>query len=188
MNALILCGGKGTRLRPLTYFVPKPMVKINGVPVVELIYSYLYRFGIRDIFMNVHYKYNNIIRHFADNALFFYESELSGEDGAIQKLINVHPNIAKDYLVVVNGDTLTNLDLTEMYRMSEGKSIQGWDKVYTGIKILSPSYLSGKDKEICKYSADFWWCDIGTWDGLKRAKKEYAKATNSLWQLPDARN
>jgi choline kinase len=165
--------------------MPKPMARINGEPVLEHIIEYLNLFGVKDIFLNVHYKYDKILKHFADKVLFFYESDLSGEDGAIQKLINMHPNIVNEYLVVLNGDTLTNLNLDDMYRMSKGRSVQGWDKIYTGIKILSPNYLTGKAKEIYKYSSDFWWCDIGTWKGLRRAKKEYVKKLSVLSQLYD---
>jgi dTDP-glucose pyrophosphorylase len=159
------------------------MIKIDGKPTLEHIIDYLNIFDVKNIFINVHYKYDKIVKHFADKVLFFYESELSGEDGAIKKLVNIYPNILDEYLIVVNGDTLTNLNLDEMYLMGKGRSVMGWNSVYTGVKILSPLYLAGKTKKIYKYFADFWWCDMGTWNGLKKAKKEYAKKLSVLSDL-----
>ena len=176
MNVLILCAGRGRRLRPLTYFMPKPMVKIKGKPILEHILDYLDTFGTYQVYINIHYKPEKFMRYFGDRLLYFYEKELSGEEGAIEKLINLVPSIKNDYLIVMNGDTLTNLNLAEMYKMSKGKSIRAMhEKVYTGIKILSPDYLQGIDKEIYEYRSGHLWTDYGTWKRLLfgKSKKEY---------------
>ena len=176
MRALILSAGLGTRLRPLTYFVPKPMVKVAGKPVLEHIADYLNKYGINEIYVNLHYKPLSIMKHFRDRFLYFYENELSGETGAIKKLIKICPSVVNEYLVVMNGDTLTDLNISEMYRLSRGISAQSVDKgIYTGIKILSPDYLKDRDKLIWDYSDGCYWVDCGTFDGLKKARKHYEK-------------
>ena len=65
--ALILAGGKGVRLRPITYKIPKSLVPINGKPIIEHIVNELVRNGIRDIVVSVGYKADMIIKSL-DNA------------------------------------------------------------------------------------------------------------------------
>ena len=56
MQALILCGGKGERLRPLTSNIPKPMIKINGKPILEYIIDHILLFGIKDFILTTGYQ------------------------------------------------------------------------------------------------------------------------------------
>ena len=65
--ALILAGGKGVRLRPLTYDIPKPLVPIKGKPTIEHIVNELIRNGIKDIVISIGYKADMIIKYL-DNA------------------------------------------------------------------------------------------------------------------------
>ena len=181
MKSLVLCGGRGTRLRPLTYMYPKPLVKVAGKPVLEHLADYLNKYGINEIYVNLYYKPLSIMKYFRDRFMYIYENELSGEEGAVKKLIKVCPSVANDYLVVMNGDTLTNLKLDEMFKASNGISTQSVDKgVYTGVKVLSPDYLSGKDKRMWSYSGGCTWVDIGTWGGLRRARQYYEKKSSNM--------
>ena len=181
MKAFILCAGLGTRLRPLTYLYAKPMVRVAGKPVLEHLADYLNDYGINEIFVNLHYKPMTIMKYFKDRFIYVYENDLSGETGAIQKLMTVCPSILYDYLVVMNGDTLTNLDLPEMYKASNGISIKSVDgQVYTGCKILSPSYMRGEDRRMWDYASNCFWVDCGTIGGLKKARKYYEKNSTQM--------
>ena len=64
MKAVILAGGEGTRLRPLTSNQPKPMLPIGGRPLMELLIDQLRRAGIRRVNVTTHYKPEKIIEHF----------------------------------------------------------------------------------------------------------------------------
>lgn len=68
--ALILCGGMGTRLRPLTEKVPKPMIPVAGRPILERIVLHLVGHGMRTIFLAIHYLGEQIQAHFGDGSRF----------------------------------------------------------------------------------------------------------------------
>ena len=108
----------------------------------------------------------------SDRVVYMYEPKLLGEEGTINKLISLVPAVVNEYLVVINGDTLTHLDLSLMFRLSNGKSIRHMDKgVYAGVKILSPDYLQGKNKRIINYFSTSWWQDCGTFLGIIKANR-----------------
>ena len=175
MNSLILSAGFGTRLWPLTQRMPKPMIQIGGIPVLEHLIIYLKRYGIENIIVNTHYLSNKIMEYFGSRVLYTYEPQLLGEEGTIESIAKF-PFISHEYLVVMNGDTLTNLDLGKMFKLSGGESIRSMEGyVYTGIKILSPAYLKGNKKIINYSDADTRWIDIGTPEGLEKARKHYEK-------------
>ena len=165
MMALILCAGYGKRLRPLTWFKPKPMVKVHGRPMLEHIVDYLHDNGVYKIIVNTHYKPTKIMKHFGTELLYTYEKSLLGEAGTIESIVAW----VKEPLVVMNGDTLTNLDLVSMYKMSSGNNIASYDgDIYTGCKILFP----GQDIEkLYKYrQANIRWQDMGTLKSLFSTK------------------
>ena len=70
MKAMILAAGKGTRVRPLTYDLPKPMIPILGKPVLEYLVEYLARYGVREIMINVSYLHEKIEQYFGDGRRF----------------------------------------------------------------------------------------------------------------------
>jgi len=178
MKALLLCAGLGTRLRPLTKELPKPMVEVAGRPVLEHLIFHLSKFGINEIMVNLHYKPEKIMNYFGTRLLYSYEPQLLGEQSTIRSLARW---LWKDYTVVMNGDTLTDINITEMFRLSGGHNIKHMDgKIYTGTKILSPAYFMG-DQKFRKYGdINTWWVDIGTPDGLKKARTYYEKESSSL--------
>jgi NDP-sugar pyrophosphorylase family protein len=65
MKAMILAAGKGTRVRPLTYDLPKPMIPILGKPVMEYLVEHLVRYGVQDIMVNVSYLHEKIEQYLA---------------------------------------------------------------------------------------------------------------------------
>ena len=65
-KAVILCGGKGTRLRPITHEIPKPLIPVHGRPLVEHIIELLKKCDVNEIFLSVGYKKEKIMKHFGD--------------------------------------------------------------------------------------------------------------------------
>ena len=114
LKALVLAAGEGTRLRPLTLDRPKPMVPINGKPLLEHTLVWLRRYGAKDIAINLHYRPEAIVNHFGDGAAFDVrivysrEETILGTAGALRKLNGF---VTGGPLVVMYGDVLTNLDL-----------------------------------------------------------------------------
>jgi mannose-1-phosphate guanylyltransferase len=116
-QALILAAGEGTRLQPYTRDRPKPMVPIGGRPLLEHTLSWLARYGVHDIAVNLHYCPQAIPQHFGDGTAYgahlhyAREEHLLGTAGAVRNLgdfLDGRP------LVVVYGDVLTDLDLSAL--------------------------------------------------------------------------
>lgn len=114
--AVLMAGGRGERLRPLTDSIPKPMIGVAGRPILERIVLHLVGHGIRHVYISVHYKAEVIERHFGDGSgygcriEYLRESEPLGTGGALSLL----PKRPLEPLLVVNGDLLTQFDVGNM--------------------------------------------------------------------------
>jgi dTDP-glucose pyrophosphorylase len=174
---VIFCAGYGKRLRPLTYFKPKCMVKVDGKPILEHLFNYLRHYGVSTIIVNTHFKPMQIMKYFGTDLLYFYEPKLLGVEKTLKVMSDKFSVMRESYIVALNGDTLTNLNLLNMANFSHSKSIKSMDgQIFTGQAIYSPDYVQGFDKKISEYrQADIDWIDIGTFEGLGRARKEYEK-------------
>lgn len=113
MNAMVLAAGKGVRLYPLTVTVPKPMLPVAGRPVLAHIIEWLWRHGIHQVAINLHY-HPEVIREYFDNVswrgveiIYSEEMELLGTAGGVKKM----EAFFGDPFLVVYGDVLTDLDL-----------------------------------------------------------------------------
>ena len=119
--ALILAGGRGSRLMPLTAEVPKPMIEVAGRPILERIVTHLVGFGIRQIALSVGYLADSIEQHFGDGERFGCDISYLREDpsaplgtgGPLAYLSDMYPNIAESVLVL-NGDLITQFDVADM--------------------------------------------------------------------------
>jgi len=115
-TAVIMAGGEGRRLRPLTDAVPKPMVQVAGRPILERIVLHLVGYGIRRIFISVNYLAHQIEAHFGDGSRFgcaidyLHEREALGSGGALSLL---PPDLAHPVLVM-NGDLVSQFDVTRL--------------------------------------------------------------------------
>ena len=118
---VILAGGRGLRLKPLTNKIPKPMLKINGKPILEHIILNAKNFGITDIVISVNYLSNQIKKYFQEGSKFgvkikyLEEKEPMGTVGSIS-LINQVPT---ESIIVVNGDIITDIDFQQMLNYHE---------------------------------------------------------------------
>ena len=115
LTAVVMAGGYGTRLCPLTEELPKPMLPMGDRPLLELIIEQLHQAGIRRVNLSTHYKGEMIARHFGDGRDFGVEIRYTKEDrplgtaGALGLL-----GASDEPLLVINGDILTRVDFGAM--------------------------------------------------------------------------
>lgn len=113
---VIMAGGLGSRLRPLTNDCPKPMLKVGGRPILETILQNFLEYGFRKFCFAVNYKAEIIREYFGDGAQFgcainyLHENEPLGTAGALSLL----PSIPEHPIVVMNGDVLTKVDFKSL--------------------------------------------------------------------------
>lgn len=124
MKAVILVGGQGTRLRPLTSNTPKPMVPIINRPFLEHMIQWLKSHGFNDIILALFYLPDRIQSHFGDGSGFgvhmtyVVEPVPLGTAGAVK---NVEEHLDDGTFAVLNGDVITALDLTAMLSFHQEK-------------------------------------------------------------------
>jgi mannose-1-phosphate guanylyltransferase len=109
MKAMVLAAGLGTRLRPLTYEITKPMVPVLDRPVMEHIIDLLARHSIDQVIANLHYFPDSIREHFGERISYRYEPELLGTAGGVRACADF---FAGEPFLVISGDALTDIDLT----------------------------------------------------------------------------
>jgi mannose-1-phosphate guanylyltransferase/mannose-1-phosphate guanylyltransferase/phosphomannomutase len=106
---MVLAAGLGTRLRPLTYELNKPMVPVLDRPVMEHIVDLLDRHGFMDVIANIHHFPDSIREHFGDRLSYSFEPELLGTAGGVR---NCASFLGSESFLVISGDALTDIDLT----------------------------------------------------------------------------
>lgn len=115
-TAVVLSAGLGTRLRPLTDTVPKPMVPLDGVPLLEHTIRHLAAQGVTDVAVNLHHLPQTVIDHFGDGSNFgvrlhvSVERELLGTAGAL----NAFRPLLRQPFVVWYGDVFSTVNLQPM--------------------------------------------------------------------------
>lgn len=113
---VIMAGGKGTRLRPYTNNCPKPMLLVNGKPMLQILIEECIDFGFNKFFISVNYLMEQIIDFFGDGANwgisieYLIENEPLGTAGSLSLL----PDSINDPFIVLNGDVLTSLNLSQL--------------------------------------------------------------------------
>jgi mannose-1-phosphate guanylyltransferase len=138
MQAIVLVGGEGTRLRPLTYGTPKPMVPIMNVPFLARTLERLYEAEIRDVILAAGYMPQSIVDYFGDGSSLGMKVTYAIEEtplGTAGALKNVERHLTGPFFVL-NGDVLTSLDLRAMRRYHHEKGGFG---VLHLIRVADPS-------------------------------------------------
>jgi len=126
MQALILAGGKGTRLRPLTVYTPKPIVPVLNKPFLLYQIEILRRAGIKDITLSLSYQPDKIEQMLGDgseygvNLRFITEPSPMGTGGAYKFAADA----IRETTVVFNGDILTDLNIAEVLQMHIAKKAE----------------------------------------------------------------
>ncbi len=111
MKAMVLAAGLGTRLRPLTFEIPKPMVPVIDRPVMAHIVDLCRRQGFDQLIANLHYFPDTIRDYFGDSIEYRFEEELMGTAGGVR---NVRDFFGDDPVLVISGDALTDIDLRKL--------------------------------------------------------------------------
>lgn len=123
MKAVIMAGGKGTRLRPLTVNTPKPMVPLLNRPCMEYTIDLLKRHGITEIAVTLQFLPEVIKNYFGDGSQFgvsityFEEATPLGTAGSVKNCAS----FLDEHFIVISGDTLTDINLTEAIRFHREK-------------------------------------------------------------------
>lgn len=117
LDAVIMAGGKGTRLLPLTEKTPKPLVKVGNKAIMEHNLERLILFGIDDFWFSIKYLGEQIKAYFGDGKErniginYVFEDKPLGTIGAVSKI----DNFRHDYVLITNSDILTNLDYEHFF-------------------------------------------------------------------------
>lgn len=123
---VLMAGGLGTRLAPLTDDTPKPMLPVGGQPLLELTMDHFRRQGFRQFYITVNYKAQCITEYFGDGSRFgisityIHEHKRLGTAGALSLL----PPFSLP-CIVMNGDILTRLNFIDVLKTHEGKAAPG---------------------------------------------------------------
>lgn len=113
MKAIVLCGGKGTRLRPYTYTIPKPMLPLGKKPILQYVLSSLKRAGVSEAYLTVGYLYEQIEGYFKDGkqlGMKLYYSVEKSEMGTAGSILPLEKKMGAPFIVMM-GDHLSNLDI-----------------------------------------------------------------------------
>lgn len=136
MKAMILAAGKGTRVQPMTYNIPKPMLPVVRTPVLELIVRHLAKHGVNEIVINTSHLSNEIENYFRDGRQFDVDisysfegtlkdgkvvSQALGSAGGLKK-IQDFSGFFDETFVVLCGDAIIDLDLGELLRFHKEKN------------------------------------------------------------------
>ncbi|ABK61896.1 MULTISPECIES: sugar phosphate nucleotidyltransferase [Clostridium] len=126
MKAVIMAGGLGNRLRPLTCNIPKPMMPIVNKPAIQYIIELLKNSGIKDIAITLQYLADEIMSYFQDgsrfgvNIKYFIEDMPLGTGGSVKNA----EEFLDDTFIVISGDALINLDLRKVVKYHKSKNAQ----------------------------------------------------------------
>jgi len=117
VDAIMMAGGRGERLRPLTDSIPKSLLKVGGKPIIEHNIDRLNDFGVDDIWISVRYLGEQIESYFKDGTdksvsiKYIHEKEALGTAGAIALV----EGLIHDTILVMNSDLLTNINFEDLY-------------------------------------------------------------------------
>jgi D-glycero-alpha-D-manno-heptose 1-phosphate guanylyltransferase len=125
MEAIVLAGGLGTRLRSVVTDVPKPMAPIGDKPFLEYILRYLQKNAVTKVILSVGYKWKTIKEYFGDKfdnieLVYSVEDEPLGTGGAIKKAMN---QVKNSQVYIINGDTFFDVDLKNLSLEDNSKLI-----------------------------------------------------------------
>ena len=116
-----MCGGKGSRLKPLTENTPKPLIKILNKPVLDIIIEKVAESGINEIYLSLGYMANEIVEHcekknYGAEIHFCYEKKPLGTAGGVKNCIRS----SEEDILVLSGDNIFDIDLRKIYDFHSG--------------------------------------------------------------------
>jgi len=141
MKAIILAGGLGTRLKPFTEVIPKPLLPIGEKAVLEIQIEHLEEHGFNEIYLATNYKSRYIQNFFGDGSQYGVTLKISKEDeplGTVGPLTLIKDELDKPFLVM-NGDILTKLNFAKMYEFALEKEA----KLTIAVKMIMTPFRFG---------------------------------------------
>mgnify|MGYP001410670661 CR=1 FL=1 len=211
MKAIVLCGGKGSRLAEETKLIPKPMVKIGGIPIIIHIIKYLKFYGFNEILLATGYKSEIIDNYFKKNKIKNIKSVYTGKESLTGgRLLRLKKYLKKEEnFFLTYGDGLTNLNLNKLikFHLKNGKiatvtavhppvrfgelELKGDSvKVFSEKRQIRNSWISGGffifNKKIFKYlKNDKTILETIPMQKLTKSKNLNAFKHNGFWQCMD---
>ena len=182
MKAVIITGGKGERLRPITYELPKALLPVKGRPLLDYVVDLFFKHGVFEIWLSLGYKANQINDRY--KYPHFFENTSLGTGGW---MYYAKPQYFKDDFFVCNGDNLFNIDLKEMGEMHKNekavvtiacthvKDIRDYGSVHISNGHID-SFEEKKKSRIKKsgwINGGYYLFSPEIFDYLKKAKKTY---------------
>ena len=125
MKGVIMAGGFGTRLKPLTINRPKPMVPVANRPIMEHIVDLLRKHGVTDLISILYFQPDHITSHFGDGSAFGVRMQYVTADadyGTAGAVRNAYDLIGDERVIIISGDVLTDFDLTVAMREHEERA------------------------------------------------------------------
>jgi NDP-sugar pyrophosphorylase family protein len=155
MQAVILAGGLGTRLRPLTHIKPKMMLEVYGKPFLEHHILSLRKQGIKNIILLVGYLGDKIKAYFADGSglgveIKYSEDDQMGTGGAIKNA----SHLLEDEFIVLNGDTYLPINYEELIRVFKESNKLGVITVYDNTDKIASNNIFLKDEKLIEYNKE----------------------------------
>jgi mannose-1-phosphate guanylyltransferase/phosphomannomutase len=163
MKAVIMAGGEGTRLRPLTANQPKPMLPMVNRPMAEHVVNLLRRHGFEDIVVTVAFLANHVRTYFGDGSEFGVRMVYATEEtplGTAGSVLNARDELDERFLVI-SGDVLTDIDLSELVLFHDKKG----SKVTLALKAMENPLefgivITGADGRIERFLEKPGWGDV----------------------------
>lgn len=141
-KAVILSGGLGTRLRPFTEIIPKPLLPIGEKAVLEIQVERLKQFGFDEIYLATNYKSEYIEKFFGDGSRYGVKLEVSREEkplGTAGPLKLLEKKLQGEPFIVMNGDILSLVNFKDMYGFAAGRD----GMLTVGVKKIITPYAFG---------------------------------------------
>ena len=136
-SVLLMAGGRGERLMPLTENCPKPLIRINGKPLLEIILEKFIKAGLRNFYISVHYLSDQIINYFGNgekwdiSISYLHEEKPMGTAGALSLL----PKTINNPILIMNGDILTKINIPQFLEFHDNNradiTVAGSEHYYT---------------------------------------------------------
>ena len=149
MKAIILAGGRGKRLRPITDYIPKPLVPIKNIPIIEWQLKYLKKFGVDEVIICTGYKQEMVenylnVKKIGIKIKYSIEKTPLGTGGAIKKAGKM---IKDKSFFVINGDTITNIDLKKLSKKQNSIASIELQTKFGILEISNDKIINFKEKK-----------------------------------------
>lgn len=150
MQAIILAGGLGSRLKPITDYVPKPLIPVSNIPLIEWQIKQLKKFGINDFTICTGYKTDQIENYleqkdnFGSKIQYSIEKSPLGTGGAIKKAARM---IKENSFLVINGDIITTIDVRKLYSHTNSIALIELRTKFGTVEISGSKITTFKEKK-----------------------------------------